>query len=367
MTEHCMGEAGCACHPAPTSGLYTYSYPGLMAGQAHGLYSASPYAGQGVLATNPSSIYNPTSATYDLKDTPAAWRGAVYPAGYYAYDPSMAYPYGNGYGAMPINGATHTKNATKEATGILKSWLNDHMQNPYPTKGEKIMLAIITKMTLTQVSTWFANARRRLKKENKMTWSPRNRYDDDVDREKDDDEKSEKDGESRDDVTAEKGTVEEKCLSGKTEDTFLSGTSVKAPSVDHHLSLSPRLGGIDESSPNSCASEQDVTSPHVLRRDSVLSVDQLSPPQLRQSGVVPEDLTVASPLGSRLHTPDLDTAKSPIANDSLTASKPRIWSIAETVASETPSTRTKNTNSSIYSFDSSQTFAPSVAPSSGQQ
>ena len=25
-------------------------------------------------------------------------------------------------------------------------------------------------MTLTQVSTWFANARRRLKKENRMTW-----------------------------------------------------------------------------------------------------------------------------------------------------------------------------------------------------
>jgi len=41
------------------------------------------------------------------------------------------------------------------------------------------MLAIITKMTLTQVSTWFANARRRLKKDNKMTWEPRNRPDDD--------------------------------------------------------------------------------------------------------------------------------------------------------------------------------------------
>ena len=26
-------------------------------------------------------------------------------------------------------------------------------------------------MTLTQVSTWFANARRRLKKENRMTWN----------------------------------------------------------------------------------------------------------------------------------------------------------------------------------------------------
>lgn len=34
-------------------------------------------------------------------------------------------------------------------------------------------------MTLTQVSTWFANARRRLKKENKMTWSPKNKAGDD--------------------------------------------------------------------------------------------------------------------------------------------------------------------------------------------
>lgn len=39
------------------------------------------------------------------------------------------------------------------------------------------MLAIITKMTLTQVSTWFANARRRLKKENKVTWGSRSKED----------------------------------------------------------------------------------------------------------------------------------------------------------------------------------------------
>ena len=32
------------------------------------------------------------------------------------------------------------------------------------------------------MSTWFANARRRLKKENKMTWEPKNKLDDeDVD------------------------------------------------------------------------------------------------------------------------------------------------------------------------------------------
>ena len=76
---------------------------------------------------------------------------------------------------MDLNGGARRKNATRETTSTLKAWLYEHRKNPYPTKGEKIMLAIITKMTLTQVSTWFANARRRLKKENKMTWSPRNR------------------------------------------------------------------------------------------------------------------------------------------------------------------------------------------------
>ncbi|VDD95354.1 unnamed protein product [Enterobius vermicularis] len=87
-------------------------------------------------------------------------------------DPSFAY--------HPYDGARR-KNATRETTAPLKSWLNEHRKNPYPTKAEKIMLALLTKMTLTQVSTWFANARRRLKKENKMTWSPRNRPGEDDD------------------------------------------------------------------------------------------------------------------------------------------------------------------------------------------
>ena len=83
------------------------------------------------------------------------------------------------------------KNATRESTSTLKAWLSEHRKNPYPTKGEKIMLAIITKMTLTQVSTWFANARRRLKKDNKVTWSPRNRCGED-DEDDDDDAMEEK-------------------------------------------------------------------------------------------------------------------------------------------------------------------------------
>uniref|UniRef100_A0A182LTS4 Homeobox domain-containing protein n=1 Tax=Anopheles culicifacies TaxID=139723 RepID=A0A182LTS4_9DIPT len=102
--------------------------------------------------------------------------------------------YGAGYDL-----AARRKNATRESTATLKAWLNEHKKNPYPTKGEKIMLAIITKMTLTQVSTWFANARRRLKKENKMTWEPKNKTDDDDDAMVSDDEKD------KDDLDPDKG------------------------------------------------------------------------------------------------------------------------------------------------------------------
>ncbi|XP_071615609.1 iroquois-class homeodomain protein IRX-5-like [Heliangelus exortis] len=63
--------------------------------------------------------------------------------------------------------------AARESTGALKAWLARHPKNPYPSKGEKVMLAVVSRMSLTQVSTWFANARRRLKKENKVRWAPR--------------------------------------------------------------------------------------------------------------------------------------------------------------------------------------------------
>lgn len=105
--------------------------------------------------------------------------------------------YGAGYDL-----AARRKNATRESTATLKAWLNEHKKNPYPTKGEKIMLAIITKMTLTQVSTWFANARRRLKKENKMTWEPKNKTDDDEDTMLSDEER-----EQDDKIKANKGSL----------------------------------------------------------------------------------------------------------------------------------------------------------------
>jgi len=80
------------------------------------------------------------------------------------------------------------------------------------------MLAIITKMTLTQVSTWFANARRRLKKENKMQWSPRNRTDNDDDDKSTSDDDAETGNGKNDDVTAGNGTETRMAIGSKDSD-----------------------------------------------------------------------------------------------------------------------------------------------------
>ncbi|NWU71205.1 IRX6 protein, partial [Pterocles burchelli] len=122
--------------------------------------------------------YSTTSQNpqYEIKDGAGTLHsGIAQPAAYYSYEHSLGQYQYDRYGTVDFSGSARRKNATRETTSTLKTWLYEHRKNPYPTKGEKIMLAIITKMTLTQVSTWFANARRRLKKENKMTWSPKNK------------------------------------------------------------------------------------------------------------------------------------------------------------------------------------------------
>uniref|UniRef100_A0A1A8PJG4 Iroquois homeobox protein 1, b n=1 Tax=Nothobranchius rachovii TaxID=451742 RepID=A0A1A8PJG4_9TELE len=120
-------------------------------------YSAFlPYSGAADLA-----LISQMGPQYELKESPGS-----HPASLPVHAAQSFYPYGQ----YPYGDPSRAKTATRETTSTLKAWLQEHQKNPYPTKGEKIMLAIITRMTLTQVSTWFANARRRLKKENKVTW-----------------------------------------------------------------------------------------------------------------------------------------------------------------------------------------------------
>ncbi|NP_997067.2 iroquois-class homeodomain protein IRX-1a isoform 1 [Danio rerio] len=153
-----IGGSASAAAAAVSSVLGMYPY-------AHNYSAFLPYTSADL------ALFSQMGSQYDLKDSPG-----VHPASFAAHTSPAFYPYGQ----FQYGDPARPKNATRESTSTLKAWLNEHRKNPYPTKGEKIMLAIITKMTLTQVSTWFANARRRLKKENKVTWGARSKDDENI-------------------------------------------------------------------------------------------------------------------------------------------------------------------------------------------
>nr|XP_056718489.1 iroquois-class homeodomain protein IRX-1 isoform X2 [Euleptes europaea] len=150
---------------AVTSVLGMYAAAAAAAAAAAGPYGAPNYSAFLPYGAD-LGLFSQMGSQYELKDNPG-----VHPATFGAHTTPGYYPYGQ----FQYGDPGRPKNATRESTSTLKAWLNEHRKNPYPTKGEKIMLAIITKMTLTQVSTWFANARRRLKKENKVTWGSRSK------------------------------------------------------------------------------------------------------------------------------------------------------------------------------------------------
>lgn len=45
-----------------------------------------------------------------------------------------------------------TKKLAKFAANVLKEWFNDHLEDPYPSKEEKILLASKTNLTMRQVN-----------------------------------------------------------------------------------------------------------------------------------------------------------------------------------------------------------------------
>ncbi|KAM4737210.1 iroquois homeobox 7 [Anableps anableps] len=169
------------------------------------------------------------------------------------------------------------KVATRESTGALKAWLNEHLKNPYPTKGEKIMLAIITKMSLTQVSTWFANARRRLKKENRVSWASKS---------KSDEEDEEQEGESDE----EEGPLQ-KCNLEEQDDDEADRHK------EHEAADEPELGS---------------SAPAEER----LEVQEVGPE--KKVGNSDSD-----------HTSSASERK-----ENIVSQKPKIWSLAETATSE---------------------------------
>ncbi|XP_061450140.1 iroquois-class homeodomain protein IRX-5 isoform X2 [Rhineura floridana] len=253
---------------------------------------------------------------------------------------SLGYhPYAAPLGSYPYGDPAYRKNATRDATATLKAWLNEHRKNPYPTKGEKIMLAIITKMTLTQVSTWFANARRRLKKENKMTWTPRNRSEDEeeeenIDLEKNDEEEPQKLEEKAALEAAEISAADQKgAASGKEADGALSDSDCKeapeealstgvpgaSPPLAHCLPTGRRLLQAHHPQQLHPAGGEDSQPPHPPPA-------QYRPPSTDLHPVLP-----SSNGTSVIHSPPAPPQVAAAGPGSL--SKPKLWSLAEIATS----------------------------------
>ncbi|CCX35411.1 putative Homeobox transcription factor [Taphrina deformans PYCC 5710] len=53
-------------------------------------------------------------------------------------------------------------NLPKSTTALLRTWLYDHTNHPYPSEDEKNQLAAQTGLMINQISNWFINARRRI-------------------------------------------------------------------------------------------------------------------------------------------------------------------------------------------------------------
>ncbi|CAL1276892.1 unnamed protein product [Larinioides sclopetarius] len=295
-----------------------------------------------------SAFYPSLSTAYGIKDAADPWRGIAPSASYY-YDPSLA---AYGYGGLDFNGARR-KNVTRDSTSTLKAWLNEHRKNPYPTKGEKIMLAIITKMTLTQVSTWFANARRRLKKENKMTWEPRNKMDADDVKDYDDDDDGDEDTSKR----------------GRTDRVDNDARSTRCDSEDEgERRIASCDDSIDGTGPYSSATQIAARPYHLLphhrdkttnggpqldngsRDSSLIPTSEFTPTDSSSSPNLPDiqALMRSSPLEHKdnRHS-NMDSEKNPsspsavdeedIAGRSMTGNnKPKIWSLADTATSKSP-------------------------------
>ncbi|KAH3784631.1 homeobox protein araucan-like isoform X1 [Dreissena polymorpha] len=182
LIDPVTGQTICSCQLKTGVPAYLARVPSLPE-TMYGSGMASQFSPNLLTSTDASSaFYQMRLKTERGADGPKMATSGTH-APFYLEQLMAAHPYNSLYAGFDLNSARR-KNATRETTSALKAWLYEHRKNPYPTKGEKIMLAIITRMTLTQVSTWFANARRRLKKESKMGDKDINFDDIDVDDDK---------------------------------------------------------------------------------------------------------------------------------------------------------------------------------------
>ncbi|KAI9887135.1 MAG: hypothetical protein M1823_001042 [Watsoniomyces obsoletus] len=164
--------------PGPSSSYaaagYGYTNGGALASsdasrrrpEAHGVHSPSSYAGSA--SGNPPlpPIIPPSEHYYETYHD-----GQTSPYGAYSsthgsrdgyHDPynQMGYTSPNGSsGSVPPR--RRRGNLPRPVTDLLKNWFRAHQSHPYPSEEEKQILMGQTGLTITQLSNWFINARRR--------------------------------------------------------------------------------------------------------------------------------------------------------------------------------------------------------------
>ena len=82
--------------------------------------------------------------------------------------PGVSYP---GMLVAPPLVAEQPLPSQREKTRPLREWLLRHRHHPYPNKEDKMVLAMETHMRVDQVSMWFANTRRQIRKVGMKVWS----------------------------------------------------------------------------------------------------------------------------------------------------------------------------------------------------
>ncbi|XP_041963036.1 iroquois-class homeodomain protein IRX-2a [Alosa sapidissima] len=288
----------------------------------------SPYAGSAAFSASASGFSSPLSYPTDPATGLPSYMGSPYDTHATGMAGALSYhPYGTPGYPYQLNDPAYRKNATRDATATLKAWLQEHRKNPYPTKGEKIMLAIITKMTLTQVSTWFANARRRLKKENKMTWAPRNKSEDE--------DEDDPDGERKDERTEKNPDNSETSAEDEGISLHVDTLTDHSCSADSDVEKAgSRMGDLG------CESGSDT-------KDKYGDNMRVTAGEERRRGLSPKPVTPSpltgaeSPLLNLHHREDPRNNSNKSCMDSRVTSeqhnpsaKPKLWSLAEIATSD---------------------------------
>ncbi|XP_059849448.1 Iroquois homeobox protein 6a [Hypanus sabinus] len=283
---------------------------GMYSSPAYATAASQSYGNYLTYSTDPSAFYSSLNSQYEIKDSTGSLHSGIAPtATYYPYEHSLGHYQYDRCGTMDFSGTTRRKNATRETTSTLKTWLYEHRKNPYPTKGEKIMLAIITKMTLTQVSTWFANARRRLKKENKMTWSPRN-----------------------------KGGDDKKEESARRDREEHGTDSMENDEKEYRESKELRLSDLEDDESEKLESDHEKAPSEIRSRRGLIETEgndcNVSPSNNLHTSCSKNCSTPESDfLDTITNKPSVSVASNSLPQRFGTAEKPRIWSLAHTAAS----------------------------------